>query len=71
LQKFIGQVLWDDGLMIRELASQIGGELGEADGVLVFDPSGFKMQGKASVGVARQWWARRSTSTRAPIRVLW
>jgi len=38
LQKFIGQSLWDDGLLIEELAQQIGRELGESDGVLVFDP---------------------------------
>ena len=55
LQKFIGQSLWDDGLLIRELSRQVGVELGEPDGVLVFDPSGFKKQGKESVGVARQW----------------
>jgi SRSO17 transposase len=58
LQKFIGQALWDDGLLLEELAAQVGRELGEADGVLVFDPSGFKKQGKASVGVARQWCGR-------------
>ena len=58
LQKFIGQSLWDDGLLIEELAQQIGRELGESDGVLVFDPSGFKKQGKESVGVARQWLGR-------------
>jgi len=58
LQKFIGQCLWDDGLLIRELARQVNTELGEPDGVLVFDPSGFKKQGKESVGVARQWCGR-------------
>ncbi len=58
LQKFIGQLLWDDGLLIEELARQVGTELGESDGVLVFDPSGFKKQGKSSVGVARQWCGR-------------
>jgi SRSO17 transposase len=58
MQKFIGQVLWDDGLLIQELSRQVGMELGEPDGVLVFDPSGFKKQGKESVGVARQWCGR-------------
>jgi len=58
LQKFLGQALWDDGLLIRELARQVAAELGESDGVLVFDPSAFKKQGKASVGVARQWCGR-------------
>src|SRR5208283_550039 len=58
LQKFIGQSLWDDGLLIEELARQVSRDVGEADGVIVFDPSGFKKQGKASVGVARQWCGR-------------
>jgi SRSO17 transposase len=58
LQKFIGQSLWDDGLLIEELSRQVGGELGEPDGVLVFDPSAFRKQGKDSVGVARQWCGR-------------
>jgi len=58
MQKFIGQWAWDDRPLIEELAQQIGRELGEADGVLVFDPSAFKKQGKDSVGVARQWCGR-------------
>jgi SRSO17 transposase len=58
LQKFIGQSPWDDRPLIGELARQIGMELGEPDGVLVFDPSAFKKQGKESVGVARQWCGR-------------
>ena len=58
LQKFIGQNPWDARPLIGELASQIGSTLGEADGVLVFDPSGVVKQGKASVGVARQWCGR-------------
>jgi SRSO17 transposase len=32
--------------------------LGQADGVLVFDPSGFPKSGRESVGVARQWCGR-------------
>jgi SRSO17 transposase len=58
LQKFIGQKSWEWQPMINELASQVGDALGEADGVLVFDPSGVLKQGKASVGVARQWCGR-------------
>ena len=58
LQKFIGQSPWNDRPLVGELARQIGVELGEPDGVLVFDPSAFKKQGKASVGVARQWCGR-------------
>ena len=58
MQKFIGQSPWDHRPLIAELAEQIGRELGEPDGVLVFDPSAFKKQGKESVGVARQWCGR-------------
>ena len=58
MQKFIGQSPWDDRPMIRELVRQIGEEVGEPDGVLVFDPSAFRKQGKESVGVARQWCGR-------------
>ena len=58
LQKFMGQKSWEWRPMIGELARQIGAALGESDGVLVFDPSGVLKQGKASVGVARQWCGR-------------
>lgn len=58
LQKFIGQNPWDWRPLTAELARQIGAALGHADGVLVIDPSGVVKQGKASVGVARQWCGR-------------
>lgn len=58
LQRFIGWADWDDAPLREELARQIGRELGAADGVLVFDPSGFPKSGQESVGVARQWCGR-------------
>jgi SRSO17 transposase len=58
LQKFIGQVEWDYRPLLGELVRQVGARLGEADGVLVFDPSAFPKQGRNSVGVARQWCGR-------------
>lgn len=58
LQKFLGQALWDQQPLVTELARQVGGQLGEADGVLVFDPSGFPKKGTESVGVQRQWCGR-------------
>jgi SRSO17 transposase len=58
LQKFIGQNDWDWQPMIDELVRQVGTSLGQPDGVLVIDPSGVVKQGKASVGVARQWCGR-------------
>jgi SRSO17 transposase len=58
LQKFIGQHLWDHRPLITELARQVGTQLGEADAVLVFDPSAFPKKGTQSVGVQRQWCGR-------------
>jgi SRSO17 transposase len=58
LQWFIGMSPWDDDPLRDELASQVGKQLGEADGVIVFDPSAFPKSGKESVGVARQWCGR-------------
>ncbi len=58
LQRFIGSVTWDHQPLLEELARQIGAELGEDDGVIVFDPSGHKKCGNDSVGVQRQWLGR-------------
>jgi SRSO17 transposase len=58
LQKFIGEVPWEHQPLLKTLASQVGQELGEPDGVIVFDPSGFPKKGTKSVGVAKQWCGR-------------
>jgi SRSO17 transposase len=58
LQWFVGTSDWDHQPMRDELVRQVGKELGEHDGVIVFDPSGFAKSGKESVGVARQWCGR-------------
>lgn len=58
LQRFIGYAPWDDAPLREELARQVGEQLGEADGVIVFDPSSFPKKGTESVGVQRQWSGR-------------
>ena len=58
LQWFIGVSKWDDQPLREELARQIARDLGDPDGVLVLDPSGFPKSGRESVGVARQWCGR-------------
>src|SRR5271167_833045 len=58
IQKFIGQVPWDHAPLLTTLARQVGDDLGETDGVIVFDPSAFAKKGDKSVGVARQWCGR-------------
>jgi len=58
LQHFLGVSAWDHRPLLRELAEQVGREIGRDDGVIVFDPSAFIKQGKKSVGVSRQWCGR-------------
>lgn len=58
LQHFVGESSWDHEPLLMELAQQVGTDLGEEDGVIVFDPSGFKKCGQDSVGVKRQWLGR-------------
>ena len=58
LQHFIGTAEWDHQPLFKELARQVGEEIGEDDAVIVFDPSAFPKKGKKSVGVARQWCGR-------------
>jgi SRSO17 transposase len=57
-QKFIGTSPWDYQPLQQELVRQIGAEIGQDDGVIVFDPSGHKKCGDNSVGVQRQWLGR-------------
>src|SRR6266851_412232 len=58
LQGFIGWADWDDAPLRKTLLDQVGTQLGQGDGVLVFDPSAFPKSGRESVGVARQWCGR-------------
>ena len=58
MQYFLGESQWDHQPLLVELATQVGRELGQPDGVIVFDPSGFSKKGTESVGVQRQWCGR-------------
>lgn len=58
VQWFLGVSSWDADPMLEQLCREVGGELGTTDGVIVFDPSGFRKCGRDSVGVARQWLGR-------------
>jgi SRSO17 transposase len=58
LQNFVGSVPWDHKPILETLAGQVGRDLGEPDGVIVFDPSAFAKKGTKSVGVIRQWCGR-------------
>jgi SRSO17 transposase len=69
LQKFLGQADWDHRPLLTELTRQVGAELGEPDGVLVFDPSAFPKKGAESVGVQRQWCGRLGKTDNCQVAV--
>jgi len=58
MQHFLGESAWDPEPMIDELVGQVASEIGEPDGVIVFDPSAHPKSGDHSVGVKRQWCSR-------------
>ena len=58
LQWFVGRSDWDHEPLRDELVRQVSDQLGDEQGVIVFDPSGFPKSGKDSVGVGRQWCGR-------------
>jgi SRSO17 transposase len=58
VQHFVGAGAWDDEAVLAELRHHVAEELGDPEGVLVVDGSGFPKKGTASCGVARQWCGR-------------
>mgnify|MGYP001562572621 CR=1 FL=1 len=58
LQDFIGVSPWGVRPLIAELVGQVGGEMKDPGGIVVFDPSAHPKKGTHSVGVARQWCGR-------------
>lgn len=58
LQRFAGQGKWEDAKVRAELHRQVARDLGDPDGILILDGSGFPKKGRHSVGVARQWCNR-------------
>ena len=58
VQHFVGAGAWDDEAVMAELRRHVAEELGDPDGVIVCDGSGFPKKGDASCGVARQWCGR-------------
>jgi SRSO17 transposase len=55
MQRLISDAVWDEVQMRRTYHSLLNDDLGEAEGVLIFDESSFPKKGRESVGVARQY----------------
>lgn len=55
VQHLLGRAVWDAGAVRDELIRYVRENLGDPDGVLVVDETGFLKKGTQSVGVARQY----------------
>jgi len=55
MQQFLSAGPWDDAAILRRHWQEVERDLGDDDGVLTLDGSDFPKQGKASVGVKRQY----------------
>src|SRR6266481_4712939 len=50
----VGAGLWEDEPVREQLCEQVAREIGQTDGVLIVDASGFAKKEEKSVGVQRQ-----------------
>ena len=55
MQRLVSEALWDEDAMLETYHRLVQEEMGEPDGVLILDETGFAKKGQDSVGVARQY----------------
>ena len=55
MQRLVSDALWDETAMLERYHRLVHDEMGEPDGVLIVDETGFAKKGQDSVGVARQY----------------
>jgi SRSO17 transposase len=55
MQRLVSEALWDEPAMLETYHRLVQDEMGEPDGVLIVDETGFVKKGQDSVGVARQY----------------
>jgi SRSO17 transposase len=55
MQRLVSEALWDEEAMLQTYHRLLQEEMGELDGVLLLDETGFAKKGQDSVGVARQY----------------
>ena len=55
MQRAVSDAAWDEERLLDKYRSLVDEDLGDRDGVLIFDESGFGKKGNDSAGVARQY----------------
>jgi SRSO17 transposase len=55
MQRCLSEVVWNDAPRLRTYHRLVDEDMGDPEGVLIFDESGFPKKGHDSVGVARQY----------------
>jgi SRSO17 transposase len=55
MQRCLSEVVWDDAHLLRTYHRLVDEDMGDPEGVAIFDESGFPKKGHDSVGVARQY----------------
>jgi len=55
MQRFISDAEWDDEKILYKYRNLVNEDMGDNDGALIFDESGFQKKGNDSVGVAKQY----------------
>ena len=55
MQHFLSDIDWDEERILSRYHGMVAEDMGDADGVVIFDESGFVKKGNDSVGVSRQY----------------
>jgi SRSO17 transposase len=58
MQRFISVAEWDEDKISRKYRTLVNDDMGDPNGILIFDESGFVKKGSDSIGVARHRLAK-------------
>jgi SRSO17 transposase len=58
MQRFVSEAAWDDERILEKYRSFVRDDLGDEEGVLIFDEFGFDKKGRESAGVGKQGCGR-------------
>ena len=56
MQRLVSDVIWDEEKIKKKYRSIVNEDLGDPNGVLIFDETGFVKKGDDSAGVGKQYW---------------